>query len=431
LSSRSTSAASGALDQRAAFVLDDEVQIGKLICGVVAGCGFGVRQFTNAIPFLAAVKASPPDLVVLDLALGQSDAVEVIRYLEVIKYGGQVLLVSGRDEATLMEISQIGKRHGLTMLLPLKKPFRAQDFHSRLAASGSNALSGELPESRVEQPETGPGRNNPIDVGEALRNNWLQLWYQPKIELKSLSVCGAEALLRARHPEHGILRPADILPPPGDPLYHPLSRFVVERALSDWAVFAGRQLPLMLAVNMPVSVIAAPDFLGLVRSLLPREASFPGLIIEVTEDEMIRDPEWVREIATQLKLYDVWMSVDDFGSGYASLSRLHDLPFIEVKIDRCFVSNCSSDGLKRGLCQTAIDVAHRFGASVCAEGVETAEDLRALIDMGCDTAQGFLFARPMAADDLIRMLLAQPDLSAQVQLAMTADGEPRLAVVAS
>ena len=125
------------------------------------------------------------------------------------------------------------------------------------------------------------------------------------------------------------------------------------------------------------------------------------------------------------------MSVDDFGSGYASLSRLHDLPFIEVKIDRCFVSNCSSDRLKRGLCQTAIDVAHRFGASVCAEGVETAEDLRALIDMGRDTAQGFLFARPMAADDLIRMLLAQPDLSAQVRAAMPADGEPRLADVAS
>jgi EAL domain-containing protein (putative c-di-GMP-specific phosphodiesterase class I) len=166
-------------------------------------------------------------------------------------------------------------------------------------------------------------------------------------------------------------------------------------------------LPLKLAVNMPASVILASDFVNLVRQHLPAAADFPGLIIEVTEDEVIREPELIREIATQLKLYKVWISIDDFGSGYASLSRLKDLPFVEVKIDRSFVDSCASNQLKHGLCQTIVDLAHRFGASVCAEGVESAQDLRSLVNMGCNAAQGFLFAKPMPADQLAALMLSR------------------------
>jgi EAL domain-containing protein (putative c-di-GMP-specific phosphodiesterase class I) len=186
---------------------------------------------------------------------------------------------------------------------------------------------------------------------------------------------------------------------------------VIERAMADWWHFAERHVPLKLAVNMPASVILAPDFVGLVRQYLPATADFPGLIVEITEDEVISEPELIREIATQLKLYNVSISIDDFGSGYASLSRLKDLPFAEVKIDRGFVDNCASNQLKHGLCQTIVDLAHRFGASVCAEGVESAPDLRALINMGCDSAQGFLFAKPMPAEQLATLMRSRSHLT--------------------
>jgi len=120
---------------------------------------------------------------------------------------------------------------------------------------------------------------------------------------------------------------------------------------------------------------------------------------------MIRDSEWAREVANQLKLYNVDLSIDDFGSGYASLSRLNDLPFAEVKIDRSFVSGCASNKLKHSLCQTVVDLAHRFGATACAEGVETNEDLRAVMAMQCDSAQGFLFAKAMPAADFTEAAL--------------------------
>ena len=116
-----------------AYVLDDEPQIAALVCKVLEACGLAARQFTSPTPFLVEVKTSPPDLIVLDLSLGQSDAVEMIRNLEVNKYQGKVILISGRDETTLNEITEIGKRRGLVMLPPLKKPFRAGDVKQRLS----------------------------------------------------------------------------------------------------------------------------------------------------------------------------------------------------------------------------------------------------------------------------------------------------------
>jgi EAL domain-containing protein (putative c-di-GMP-specific phosphodiesterase class I) len=292
------------------------------------------------------------------------------------------------------------------MLPPLKKPFRAGDIKQRL----SGQVADTVPSTVSGSPPDAVGPEKALfQVVEALRNHWLELWYQPKIELKTLSVCGAEGLVRAKHPLYGIVMPEQLLPPAGDPDYKPLTEFVIERAMADWVGFAKQGLHLNLSINAPVSVINSPEFVDVLRSVLPRQPNFPGLTIEVTEDEVIRDSECVREVANQLKLYNIGFSIDDFGSGYAALSRLADLPFVEVKIDRSFVSGCASNKLKHGLCQTVVDLAHRFGATACAEGVETAEDLRALIEMQCDTAQGFLFAKPMPADKLASTLLAGSD----------------------
>ncbi len=381
-----------------AYILDDEPQIGAVLCQLLAAAGFDPFPFSNPIPFLARLKGSHPDLICLDLALGKSDAVEIIRHLEVLEFKGKVLLISGRDEAVLAEVQHIGTSHGLAMLPSLQKPFRANDLKTRLAADAI------VKKSLTQPTETGT-KLIPIDLGDALRNRWLELWYQPKIDLKSLSVCGAEALLRARHPQHGIISPAQLLPPASDPLYQPLSRFVVQQALVDWQWFADQGKALKLAVNIPVSVMHAPDFIDVAREALPKDPRFPGLIFEITEDDVIRDADAIYEIATQLKLYNIRLSIDDFGTAYSSLSRLRDLPCVELKLDRSFVSGCSADGAKQSLCVAAIELAHGYGLTVCAEGVETAEDLRTLIEIGCHTAQGYLFAKPMDPPSFLQKLL--------------------------
>jgi two-component system, cell cycle response regulator len=381
-----------------AFVLDDEPEIAALICKVLGVCGLPARQFTAPAPFLEELKSAPPDLVVLDLSLGQSDAVEIIRHLKTTKYQGKVLLISGRDEATLKNITQIGEKHGLAMLPPLKKPFRPGDVKQRLAGYVADAKRSA---ARPAEGKPATEKKVTIQAVEALHNNWLEMWYQPKIDLKSAAVCGAEALLRAKHPTHGLLLPESILPPVGNPDYQPLTKFVLDRAMADWLRFAQQAIVLKLSINAPVSVIHTPAFVGLIRSALLKHPKFPGLTVEVTEDEVVRDSEWAHEVASQLRLYNVDLSIDDFGSGYASLSRLNDLPFAEIKIDRSFVSGCGSNQLKHNLCQTVVDLAHRFGATACAEGVETVEDLRALAAMRCDTGQGFIFAKAMPAANFI------------------------------
>jgi EAL domain-containing protein (putative c-di-GMP-specific phosphodiesterase class I) len=346
--------------------------------------------------FLVQARTSPPDVVVLDLALGQSDAVEVMRQLEIIGFSGDVLLISGRDEVTLDEIRRIGLRRGLSMLPPLRKPFRAADLQRAFASDAERQGKEGAVKAAAAAPELR------IDLQQALQEGWLELWYQPKIDLKTLLVCGAEALVRARHPQFGVVTPAQLLPPQGDPLYHPLSKCIVRQALNDWSHFADAGMPLKLAVNVPLAVIESPDFVRTVRQLLPDDSRFPGLIFEIPEDEAVRDPDHIREIASQLKLNRIALSIDDFGTAYSSLARLIELPCVELKIDRTFVSGCAGDQAKRAVCETVSSLAHRFGISVCAEGVERIDDLRHIIALGCDTAQGFFFAKPMERDVFIR-----------------------------
>ena len=403
MASQSPTGARPGLRNRVAYVLDDEAQIAAFVCSVLQASGFDAQPFATPVSLFVETRKMLPDLIVLDLALGQSDAVEVIRYLETMKFRGNVLLFSGREASMLAEIERIGRDRGLAMLPSLQKPFRVSELKSRLTtignAEGPPAESKAAPRSKPEA-----SRQFAVDHQEAERNGWLELWYQPKIDLKTLSVCGAEALLRAKHPEFGIMSPENLLPPAGDPSHQALSRFVIRRAMKDWEHFAGHDIFLKLSVNVPVSVISTPEFIPLVREFLPLAPNFPGLIVEVTEDEVIRDAPLIREIATQLKLYNASVSIDDFGAGHSSLARLIGMPCSEVKIDIQFVANCASDPLKQAVCASVVDLAHRFGASVCAEGVERAEDLRCLREMGCDAAQGFLFAKPMAPDQFLNLL---------------------------
>jgi EAL domain-containing protein (putative c-di-GMP-specific phosphodiesterase class I) len=383
-----------------AYVLDDESAVATMICKQLTMLGMEAWQFSDPVKFFTSLKVSRPKLVVLDLALGKSDAVEVIQKLDALKFSGKILLVSGRDERTLSEIEKIGRSRGLLMLPSLQKPFRAADLRNRWLQ--------QLEPVPTNSKSVLPARAKPpIDLAEAIREHWLEIWYQPKINLRSLTVSGAEALIRARHPLHGLTAPVDLLPPAGDPLYRPLSSVVLRSAVEDWPLFAKQGYPLKLAINVPASVVGEPGFVDEVRRAIPYDEAFPGLIIEITEDEVIADPKGIGEVMTQLRLYKTTISIDDFGCAHSSLSRVKDLPFSEIKLDRSFVTGCASDSLKRGLCQTVADLGHRLEASTCAEGIETIDDLRCLVGLGFDSGQGFLFAKPMPRNEFINSLHSQ------------------------
>jgi EAL domain-containing protein (putative c-di-GMP-specific phosphodiesterase class I) len=246
--------------------------------------------------------------------------------------------------------------------------------------------------------------NSQIAVAEALRNNWLEIWYQPKIDLKRKRLAGAEALARIRHPQLGVLQPGDFLPDVDEDSIAELAQHALLASLCDWTMFEGAGFNLHLAVNVPVSVLLKLPIPRLVAEYRPKSGRWPGLILEVTEDQVARDIGLAREIATQLRVSGITIAIDDFGAGYSSFSSLRDLTFSELKIDRSFVKGCATDPTNAAICQTAIDLAHRFGAAAVAEGVESQADLQALMVMGCDFGQGVLIAPPMPKDRFLELL---------------------------
>ena len=246
-----------------------------------------------------------------------------------------------------------------------------------------------------------------IEIDDALRHNWLEIWYQPKIDLQRKCVVGAEALARIRHPELGILLPKSFLPEISDESVAHLTEHVLRAALRHWSRFDAAGFNLHLAVNVPVEALERLPLATLVADHRPQAEHWPGLILEVKEDQIVRDLDLAQRLATELRVSGISISIDDFGAGYSSFSRLRELAFAELKIDHSFVKNCAVDAVNAAICQTAIVLAHRLGSAVVAEGIESGADLHALQFMGCDFGQGVLIAPPMPMRGFLDLLHRQ------------------------
>ena len=252
-----------------------------------------------------------------------------------------------------------------------------------------------------EPPEVGDG---PVGLADILDRGWLELFYQPKIELKTKRLVGAEGLVRARHPTQGLLSPGVFLPGASESDMLRLTERVIITALQDWQVCAAAGIPLKLSVNVPVSALVKLPIAGILRQWRPRTSMWPGLIMEVTEDEIIHDLKIANEVADALREFNCTLALDDFGAGYSSLARLRQLPFSELKIDRSYVMNCHVDRVNAGLCETIVELARRFGLKTVAEGIETPHESHKLQGIGCDIGQGYLFGKPMPKAQLIGII---------------------------
>jgi EAL domain-containing protein (putative c-di-GMP-specific phosphodiesterase class I)/CheY-like chemotaxis protein len=370
-----------------AFVVDDEDGICQLIMMTLATMGVEAKKFHSAADAVAALDHELPAIIFLDVALQKSDAIDVIRGLGERGYGGVVQLMSGSNVDLLEDVRRVGARHGLNMRPPLSKPFRADSIRHVVTSA-----------HLAERPPSVGG------LDEALAMGWLELWYQPKIDLNSNAIVGAEGLIRCRHPVHGILSPASFLPGASESSHAALTEHVIITALSDFDDVAKTGMPLHAAVNSSIGALANLQLPALIREHRSSSTDWPGLILEVTESEVVRDVALMHEIATQLRIYGITFAIDDFGEGFSSFARLRDVPFVELKLDRSFVRDSGSDPTNAGICQTIIDLAHNFGALAVAEGLENAADLQAVQRMGCDIGQGFFLARPMPKASFIALL---------------------------
>jgi diguanylate cyclase (GGDEF)-like protein len=235
------------------------------------------------------------------------------------------------------------------------------------------------------------------ELRHAVEHDELRLFFQPKIELRTGRVAGAEVLLRWQHPTRGLLYPADFIPfAEKTGFIRRLTRWTLDHAIAQGALWQQAGKALGLAVNISADDVGDVRLDSRVASLLTRHQLPPALLtLEVTESGFIEDPIRALRMLEGVAALGVSLSIDDFGTGYSSLSHLARMPVHEVKIDRSFVQGLESDPEFAQVIRSAIDMGHGLGLKVVAEGIETEEAAARLRDFGCDIAQGYLYAKPM------------------------------------
>jgi len=235
------------------------------------------------------------------------------------------------------------------------------------------------------------------------------LHYQPLIDLDTLSVVGVEALIRWQHPTRGLLAPAEFIDVAEDTgLIVPIGRWVIDQATHDaagWQASSG--LPLSIAVNLSPRQLHDPELVQCTAEALANAGLAPEtLIIEITENLLLKDTELARARLAELRALGVKVAVDDFGTGYSSLAYLDQYPVDILKIDRSFVDPLGGNARSAALVRSIIDMASALDIDAIAEGVEDAGQLATLQSLGCRLAQGFFFARPRPAVDIAGLLAA-------------------------
>ena len=234
-------------------------------------------------------------------------------------------------------------------------------------------------------------------------------YYQPLVRIGGTAVA-MEALVRWQHRERGLLLPGDFMDLAEQTgLVRPMFRSVLAQAVQACRSWREAGWPVAVAVNLSARNIQDPELLDVVSSALRTAGLDPSsLSLEITESGVIADPVRSRGVLEGLRALGVRLSLDDFGTGYSSLSHVHQMPVQQLKIDRSFIRTLTVERSSAALVRSTIELAHNFGLDVVGEGVEDAPTLVVLGEMGCDTAQGFHFAEPMPAGEVVAWIEAQP-----------------------
>ena len=379
-------------------VADSKKHLRAFLCEIIEDdLGLVTMQCANADELEATLEKHLPDMVVLGVSADGVEASNVLQILVRRGFSGKVLTIGTRESILVRAVQQVGEEYGLAMLPPLTTPFSAETLRER--------ISMLIP----EEPAASPA----VRVSEALHAGWLELWYQGKMDARSLARCGAEALVRMRHPNWGVVTPAYFIPEAEDPDLLLLSDFVIDRAIEDWRYLVGSQNTTDISINLPVSFLknrwAVRDFCR----RMPSHPAFGGLLIEIDSAEVIQNLDIMIDVAKEIRLKNIAVSIDNVGTDWPGLMGLENFPFAELKVDRQFVTGCANDRLKRTVCHRIIELAREYGARVVAEGVETRADFAAANEMGFDRVQGYLFGKPVGLKKFARASLSSPILASR------------------
>jgi EAL domain-containing protein (putative c-di-GMP-specific phosphodiesterase class I) len=364
------------------LIIDDEEDICDIIAELAERRGFEARTISDAETVQDMLSDYSPDLIMMDLMMPGIDGVELLRLLSEKARNAKLCLISGSDARVLNSARRLGSAHGLDVIAALEKPLTIQtlnNFFDTVSAQGKQGA--------------------PANHAEAIASGQFTLFYQPVVNLMTREVKGVEALARWQHPERGLLMPDEFLDQvTNDGLMQTLTEFVIKTSVRQASAWHQTGERFTLAMNVTASTLldlALPDRIADMckQNGVPSEM----LILEVTETEAMRDVTRTMDVLLRMRLRNIGVSIDDFGTGHSSLRELQRMPFSELKIDRSFVIDMARNKDCAVIVNSIIDLGHNLGLKVIAEGIEDVRAWEMLQEKGCDYGQGYYMGRPMTA----------------------------------
>ncbi|AWL12174.1 Nitrogen regulation protein NR(I) [Saliniradius amylolyticus] len=399
-------------------VLDDDHLAGKTIERTARFAGMEARHCETAKDFFSALDDWQPDVVVVDLIMPDMDGMEVLMVLAQQETCPAIILSSGVDTRVLEAAKRSAAEHGLPVRGVLHKPFSPAQLKEMLRAP-LKPVPSEHPEQPA-RPAVAPDEQvfqlSAQSLLDALEQGQLCYYYQPKVDALTHELIGFEALARWSHPALGMIQPDAFIPvAEQEGLVSQMTLRLFEHGVAWFSDFLGslKNLKengryvgvtqnLTLSINISVESLADADMFDRLQELCEQFAvPTSQILFELTESCAIPDKGDPLQLLTRLRMKGFQLAIDDFGTGYSSMQQLVRLPYSELKIDKSFVQDITTNPESRAIVRSMTDLAHNLGLNLVAEGVEDEDSSAFLHNIGCDVLQGYLIARPMPGDGVM------------------------------
>ncbi|MDP2205892.1 MAG: EAL domain-containing response regulator [Alphaproteobacteria bacterium] len=348
----------------------------------------------QALDVLQAQASSPVDVVFCDLSMPGMDGLEFLRHLGEHKTDVSVVIVSGHDDALMAAVEKMAQAYGIFLLGTVQKPLsreRVADLVTR--------QKEKKPRSRLSVASAAP-EFSLNEILHGLRQQEFVPYFQPQVDFRTGRITGAEALARWLHPERGVIAPyafIDTLEKSGQ--IDVLTFCILAQAAAAACRLRQGGQEIGVSVNLSLVSLGVPQLAERILETVRAAGAEPQQIaLEITETAAMTDLGHSLENLARLRMQGFVLSIDDYGTGFSNIQQITRIAFQELKIDQTFVKASAADQGQRIIVRSSIDMAHQLKMTCVAEGVETRQNWDDLKDMGCDTAQGYFIAKPMAAE---------------------------------
>lgn len=343
------------------------------------------------------------DLIVTDLNMPKLDGIELIRDLKRVGYTGKLVLISSLDPQLLENAGNLANMHGLhyagSIVKPLTKGALDAVLNNEVTVSADQRSASKASEV--------------AEISAAIRNREIVPFYQPKLDLVSGEVKGAEALARWVRPDGEIVPPSSFIPVAEENgLIEALTYSMFDQVTHAMGHALSKQEKFTVAINVPPKIMQDLEFPNRVLSRLAElEVGHQNICFEVTETGLTGFDAGTLEVMSRLRVNGFGLAIDDFGTGASNISNLRQFPYTQLKIDQSFVFSLLNDKFSSETVKTSILLARQLGLCIVAEGVEDQATLQALKQLGVDEAQGYLIAKPMRIENLVSFLDQKNEVS--------------------